>query len=147
MAASPCAKLFALVESDFTPLSLCQDAKPFLDQIASDDVCEGKLKDYARLLGAKTVRIEGPKGSTEVMPLKQIIFFRLIKQLSEAGLLFACVASLKEVYVSMTIEDFEHAASIVCGHTSSSCPISVVLDMHQAPTGAPTPSYGVFSGP
>ena len=23
-----------------------QDAKPFLDQIASDDVCEGKLKDY-----------------------------------------------------------------------------------------------------
>eukprot|EP00435_Cladocopium_sp_Y103_P071319 s366_g37.t1 len=80
------------VESDFTPLSLCQDsaealafvstdAKPFLDQIASDDVCEGKLKDY-------------------VMPLKQIIFFRLIKQLSE-------------VYVSMTIEDFENAASIV----------------------------------
>lgn len=42
------------------------------------------------------------------MPLKQIIFFRLIKQLSE-------------VYVSMTIEDFEHAASIVCGHTSRSC--------------------------
>ncbi|CAJ1388243.1 unnamed protein product [Effrenium voratum] len=34
------------------------------------------------------------------MPLKQIIFFRLIKQLSE-------------VYVSMTIEDFEKAASIV----------------------------------
>lgn len=81
LAAEPCAKLFALVESDFTPLSLCQDAKPYLDQIASDDVCEGKLKDY-------------------VMPLKQIIFFRLIKQLSE-------------VYVSMTIEDFENAASIV----------------------------------
>mmetsp|Transcript_40154 Transcript_40154/g.92869 ORF Transcript_40154/g.92869 Transcript_40154/m.92869 type:complete len:1180 (+) Transcript_40154:120-3659(+) len=81
IAAEPCAKLFALVESDFTPLSLCQDAKPYLDQIASDDVCEGKLKDY-------------------VIPLKQIIFFRLIKQLSE-------------VYVSMTIEDFENAASIV----------------------------------
>mmetsp|Transcript_7144 Transcript_7144/g.17135 ORF Transcript_7144/g.17135 Transcript_7144/m.17135 type:complete len:1180 (+) Transcript_7144:164-3703(+) len=81
LSAEPCAKLFALVESDFTPLSLCQDAKPYLDQIASEDVCDGKLKDY-------------------VMPLKQIIFFRLIKQLSE-------------VYVSMTIEDFEKAASIV----------------------------------
>lgn len=81
LSAGPCAKLFALVESDFTPLSLCQDAKPYLDQIASEDVCEGKLRDY-------------------VLPLKQIIFFRLIKQLSE-------------VYVSMTIEDFEHAASIV----------------------------------
>ncbi|CAE8600908.1 unnamed protein product, partial [Polarella glacialis] len=66
---------------DFTPLSLCQDAKPFLDQIATDDICEGKLKDY-------------------VTPLKQIIFFRLMKQLSE-------------VYISMTIEDFERAASIV----------------------------------
>ncbi|CAE7351950.1 TIF3A1 [Symbiodinium sp. CCMP2592] len=81
IAADPCAKLFGLVESDFTPLSLCQDAKPYLDQIASDEICEGKLKDY-------------------VIPLKQIIFFRLIKQLSE-------------VYVSMTIEDFENAASIV----------------------------------
>ncbi|OLP95886.1 Calreticulin [Symbiodinium microadriaticum] len=81
LAADPCAKLFGLVESDFTPLSLCQDAKPYLDQIASDEICEGKLKDY-------------------VIPLKQIIFFRLIKQLSE-------------VYVSMTIEDFENAASIV----------------------------------
>ncbi|CAE7024426.1 eif3a [Symbiodinium natans] len=81
LAAEPCAKLFGLVESDFTPLSLCQDAKPYLDQIASDEICEGKLKDY-------------------VIPLKQIIFFRLIKQLSE-------------VYVSMTIEDFENAASIV----------------------------------
>eukprot|EP00933_Yihiella_yeosuensis_P034259 TRINITY_DN2776_c0_g1_i6.p1 TRINITY_DN2776_c0_g1~~TRINITY_DN2776_c0_g1_i6.p1 ORF type:complete len:1229 (+),score=452.93 TRINITY_DN2776_c0_g1_i6:132-3818(+) len=80
-ASEPCKKLFALVESDFTPLSLCQDAKPFLDQIATDDVCEGKLKDY-------------------VTPLKQIIFFRLMKQLSE-------------VYVSMTIADFERAANIV----------------------------------
>ena len=26
-----------------------EDAKPFLDQIASDDVCEGKLKDYVPL--------------------------------------------------------------------------------------------------
>ncbi|CAE8625115.1 unnamed protein product, partial [Polarella glacialis] len=80
-ASEPCKKLFDLVESDFTPLSLCQDAKPFLDQIATDDICEGKLKDY-------------------VTPLKQIIFFRLMKQLSE-------------VYISMTIEDFERAASIV----------------------------------
>lgn len=81
LASEPCKRLFALIESDFTPLSLCQDAKPFLDQINQDDVCEGKLKNY-------------------VTPLKQIIFFRLMKQLSE-------------VYVSMTIEDFERAASIV----------------------------------
>merc|ERR1711870_33485 len=46
-----------------------------------EDVCDGKLKDY-------------------MTPLKQIIFFRLMKQLSE-------------VYSNMTIENFERAASIV----------------------------------
>lgn len=25
-----------------------EDAKPFLDKIASEDLCEGKLKDYVR---------------------------------------------------------------------------------------------------
>mmetsp|Transcript_23469 Transcript_23469/g.52737 ORF Transcript_23469/g.52737 Transcript_23469/m.52737 type:complete len:1166 (+) Transcript_23469:139-3636(+) len=77
----PVKRLFALIESDFTPLSLCQDAKPFLDEIAKDTVCEGKLVNY-------------------ITPLKQIIFFRLMKQLSE-------------VYANMTIENFERAASIV----------------------------------
>eukprot|EP00933_Yihiella_yeosuensis_P072717 TRINITY_DN8120_c0_g1_i1.p1 TRINITY_DN8120_c0_g1~~TRINITY_DN8120_c0_g1_i1.p1 ORF type:complete len:1189 (-),score=396.77 TRINITY_DN8120_c0_g1_i1:579-4019(-) len=81
LASEPCQKLFALIESDFTPLSLCQDAKPYLDKIASEEVCGGKLVNYAT-------------------PLKQIIFFRLMKQLSE-------------VYLSMKIEDFEKAASIV----------------------------------
>merc|ERR1719265_2971215 len=80
-AAEPCQKLFALIESDFTPLSLCQDAKPYLDQLTSEDFCEGALAEYA-------------------MPLKQIIFFRLMKQLSD-------------VYANMTIQNFEHAASIV----------------------------------
>mmetsp|Transcript_114923 Transcript_114923/g.371421 ORF Transcript_114923/g.371421 Transcript_114923/m.371421 type:complete len:1190 (-) Transcript_114923:112-3681(-) len=81
LSVEPCKRLFALIESDFTPLSLCQDAKPFLDEIATDEVCEGKLTNY-------------------ITPLKQIIFFRLMKQLSE-------------VYANMTIENFEHAASIV----------------------------------
>jgi len=82
-AAEPCQKLFALIESDFTPLSLCQDAKPFLDQIEDEagNVCEGKLADY-------------------ITPVKRIIFLRLMKQLSE-------------VYQNMTIENFERAASIV----------------------------------
>lgn len=81
LALKPCQKLFALIESDFTPLSLCQDAKPFLDEIASDVSSQGKLLEY-------------------VVPLKKIIFFRLMKQLSE-------------VYANMTIENFERAASIV----------------------------------
>merc|ERR550514_630377 len=76
-----CQRLFALIESDFTPLSLCLDAKPFLDELEGDEVCDGKLLQY-------------------VTPLKQIIFFRLMKQLSE-------------VYANMTIEMFERAASIV----------------------------------
>merc|ERR1719428_72375 len=80
-AAEPCQRLFALIESDFTPLSLCQDAKPFLDELESPELCEGKLAMY----------------STQ---LKQIIFFRLIKQLSQ-------------VYASMTIPHFEKMASIV----------------------------------
>eukprot|EP00930_Biecheleria_cincta_P022810 TRINITY_DN1658_c0_g1_i1.p1 TRINITY_DN1658_c0_g1~~TRINITY_DN1658_c0_g1_i1.p1 ORF type:complete len:1165 (+),score=318.11 TRINITY_DN1658_c0_g1_i1:305-3496(+) len=79
--AKACQKLFALVESEFTPLSLCQDAKPFLDEIAKGDLFDGALVQY-------------------VTPLKQIIFFRLMKQLSE-------------VYSNMTIENFEAAASIV----------------------------------
>merc|ERR1719478_699328 len=37
LATEPCRKLFDLVESDFTPLSLCQDAKPHLDEIALDE--------------------------------------------------------------------------------------------------------------
>lgn len=85
LAAEPCKKLFALIESDFTPLTLCQDAKPFLDEINGDvegtSVCNGKLAHY-------------------ITPLKQIIFFRLMKQLSE-------------VYANMTIANFERAASIV----------------------------------
>eukprot|EP00931_Biecheleriopsis_adriatica_P033601 TRINITY_DN194_c0_g1_i2.p1 TRINITY_DN194_c0_g1~~TRINITY_DN194_c0_g1_i2.p1 ORF type:complete len:1149 (+),score=363.94 TRINITY_DN194_c0_g1_i2:107-3553(+) len=76
-----CQKLFALVESEFTPLSLCQDAKPFLDEIAKGEMFNGALVQY-------------------VTPLKQIIFFRLMKQLSE-------------VYSNMTIANFEQAASIV----------------------------------
>jgi len=79
--AAPCQGLFALIESDFTPLSLCQDAKPFLDELENSELCEGKLAMY----------------STQ---LKQIIFFRLIKQLSQ-------------VYASMTIPHFEKMASIV----------------------------------
>eukprot|EP00929_Paragymnodinium_shiwhaense_P085951 TRINITY_DN4640_c1_g1_i2.p2 TRINITY_DN4640_c1_g1~~TRINITY_DN4640_c1_g1_i2.p2 ORF type:complete len:1291 (+),score=520.77 TRINITY_DN4640_c1_g1_i2:132-4004(+) len=81
LASEPCQRLFALVESDFTPLSLCQDAKPFLDEVATDKVCDGKLNAY-------------------VTPLKQIIFFRLMKQLSE-------------VYSNITIQNFEKAATIV----------------------------------
>jgi len=80
-AAEPCQRLFSLIESDFTPLSLCQDAKPYLDKIADEDICGGKLGIY-------------------ITPLQKIIFFRLMKQLSE-------------VYASMTIENFERAASIV----------------------------------
>mmetsp|Transcript_45585 Transcript_45585/g.122893 ORF Transcript_45585/g.122893 Transcript_45585/m.122893 type:complete len:917 (+) Transcript_45585:90-2840(+) len=79
LALQPCRDLFDLIESDFTPLSLCQDAKPLLDQVSS--LLDGKLEQY-------------------IMPLKQIIFFRLMKQLSD-------------VYASMTIENFENAASIV----------------------------------
>merc|ERR1719355_76419 len=47
-AAEPVQRLFALIESDFTPLSLCQDAKPFLDIIANETelVCDGKLCNY-----------------------------------------------------------------------------------------------------
>merc|ERR1719330_849914 len=81
LAVEPCRKLYALIESDFTPLSLCHDAGPFLDEISNGNVCDGKLQKY-------------------ITPLKQIIFFRLMKQLSE-------------VYANMTIENFEHAASIV----------------------------------
>merc|ERR1712087_387742 len=57
--------------------SLCQDAKPHLDLLSEDE---------------KTVGY--------VQPLKQIIFFRLMRQLSE-------------VYANMTIDNFERAASIV----------------------------------
>eukprot|EP00441_Pelagodinium_beii_P044795 CAMPEP_0197620830 /NCGR_PEP_ID=MMETSP1338-20131121/1561_1 /TAXON_ID=43686 ORGANISM="Pelagodinium beii, Strain RCC1491" /NCGR_SAMPLE_ID=MMETSP1338 /ASSEMBLY_ACC=CAM_ASM_000754 /LENGTH=1106 /DNA_ID=CAMNT_0043190115 /DNA_START=66 /DNA_END=3386 /DNA_ORIENTATION=- len=81
LSAEPCQKLFALVESEFTPLSLCQDAKPFLDEIGKGELFDGVLTQY-------------------VTPLKQIIFFRLMKQLSE-------------VYSNMTIDNFEQAASIV----------------------------------
>merc|ERR1712048_1378741 len=81
LATEACQRLFALIESDFTPLSLCQDAKPYLDSLNGDEASEQKLVDY-------------------VTPLKQIIFFRLTKQLSQ-------------VYVSMTISNFEKAASIV----------------------------------
>merc|ERR1719203_1589567 len=81
LASEPCQKLFALIESDFTPLSLCQDAKPFLDEISNGDHFGEKLVNY-------------------INPLKQIIFFRLMKQLSE-------------VYANMTIDNFERAASIV----------------------------------
>jgi len=81
LAAEPCKKLFALIESDFTPLSLCQDTKPYLDELATGNLFDGKLVEY-------------------ITPLKQIIFFRLMKQLTE-------------VYANMTIEKFEHAASIV----------------------------------
>ena len=82
LAGEPCKRLFALIESDFTPLSLCQDAKPFLDEISNTlDMFDGKLVNY-------------------ITPLKQIIFFRLMKQLSE-------------VYANMTIDNFEKAASIV----------------------------------
>jgi len=77
LASEPCQKLFELVEDDFTPLSLCQDAKPYLDEIAMHE----RLGSYST-------------------PLKQIIFFRLMKQLSE-------------VYANMTVENFERAASIV----------------------------------
>eukprot|EP00427_Karlodinium_veneficum_P025303 CAMPEP_0169102040 /NCGR_PEP_ID=MMETSP1015-20121227/21956_1 /TAXON_ID=342587 /ORGANISM="Karlodinium micrum, Strain CCMP2283" /LENGTH=1112 /DNA_ID=CAMNT_0009163117 /DNA_START=28 /DNA_END=3366 /DNA_ORIENTATION=+ len=76
-AAAPVKKLFELIESDFTPLSLCQDAKPFLEEISGMD----HLSEY-------------------VIPVKRIIFLRLVKQLSE-------------VYANMTIENFERAASIV----------------------------------
>ncbi|CAK0850751.1 unnamed protein product [Prorocentrum cordatum] len=79
LALQPCRDLFDLIESDFTPLSLCQDAKPLLDQVS--ELLDGKLEQY-------------------IVPLKQIIFFRLMKQLSD-------------VYASMTIENFEKAASIV----------------------------------
>jgi len=41
LALEPCKRLFALIESDFTPLSLCQDAKPFLDAINQEDVFDG----------------------------------------------------------------------------------------------------------
>merc|ERR1719229_1529885 len=41
LASEPCKKLFALIESDFTPLSLCQDAKPYLDEIANGDSLDG----------------------------------------------------------------------------------------------------------
>lgn len=78
-ASEACQKLFALIESDFTPLSLCQDSKPFLDQI--DVLNDGYLTEY-------------------ITPVKKIIFFRLMKQLSE-------------VYANMTISNFESAASIV----------------------------------
>jgi len=81
LAIEPCRKLFALIESDFTPLSLCQDAKPYLDEISNGNLFDDKLVDY-------------------ITPLKQIIFFRLMKQLSE-------------VYANMTIDNFERAASIV----------------------------------
>jgi len=81
LSAGPVQKLFALVESEFTPLSLCQDAKPFLDEIGKGELFDGALTQY-------------------VTPLKQIIFFRLMKQLSE-------------VYSNMTIDNFEQAASIV----------------------------------
>jgi len=45
-AAEPVQRLFALIESDFTPLTLCQDAKPFLDQLSDEnsEVCGGKLE-------------------------------------------------------------------------------------------------------
>merc|ERR1719203_2231666 len=81
LASEPCQKLFALIESDFTPLSLCQDAKPYLDEISNGNHFDDKLVHY-------------------ITPLKQIIFFRLMKQLSE-------------VYANMTIDNFERAASIV----------------------------------
>merc|ERR1719203_2781776 len=81
LASEPCQKLFALIESGFTPLSLCQDAKPYLDEISNGNHFDDKLVHY-------------------ITPLKQIIFFRLMKQLSE-------------VYANMTIENFERAASIV----------------------------------
>eukprot|EP00428_Durinskia_dybowskii_P000002 CAMPEP_0170292592 /NCGR_PEP_ID=MMETSP0116_2-20130129/46392_1 /TAXON_ID=400756 /ORGANISM="Durinskia baltica, Strain CSIRO CS-38" /LENGTH=900 /DNA_ID=CAMNT_0010544087 /DNA_START=104 /DNA_END=2803 /DNA_ORIENTATION=+ len=69
----------SLVEKGLLPLA--QDAKPFLDDIATGELFDGKLVPY-------------------ITPLKQIIFFRLMKQLSE-------------VYANMTIDNFEHAASIV----------------------------------
>mmetsp|Transcript_114761 Transcript_114761/g.180710 ORF Transcript_114761/g.180710 Transcript_114761/m.180710 type:complete len:1113 (+) Transcript_114761:62-3400(+) len=59
-AIEPVKKLFELIESDFTPLSLCQDAKPYLEEIATVE----SLQDY-------------------VTPVKKIIFLRLMKQLSE----------------------------------------------------------------
>merc|ERR1711920_195377 len=36
LGAEPCKRLFALIESDFTPLTLCQEADPFLKEIDSD---------------------------------------------------------------------------------------------------------------
>merc|ERR1712151_1309645 len=50
-AAEPCKRLFQLIESDFTPLSLCQEAEPYLDKVAMEttddgevgEVCGGKL--------------------------------------------------------------------------------------------------------
>lgn len=79
LAIDPCRELFDRIESDFTPLTLCDDAKPYLEEIQT--ALDGQLAQY-------------------VTPLKQIIFFRLMKQLSE-------------VYCSMTIEHFERAASVV----------------------------------
>merc|ERR1712176_1534458 len=46
LAVEPCRKLFDLIESDFTPLSLCQEAEPFLEQIDNEELCGGKLKAY-----------------------------------------------------------------------------------------------------
>merc|ERR1712187_692362 len=64
-------------------MGFCPEAAPWLNSIENPagDVCEGRLSHY-------------------VMPVKKIIFFRLMKQLSE-------------VYANMTIENFEKAASIV----------------------------------
>ena len=38
-----------------------EDAKPYLDQIASDEICEGKLKDYVRDLSRNGWRMAGPR--------------------------------------------------------------------------------------
>merc|ERR1712187_357953 len=64
-------------------MGFCPEAAPWLNSIENPagDVCEGRLSHY-------------------VTPVKKIIFFRLMKQLSE-------------VYANMTIENFGQAASIV----------------------------------
>jgi len=53
-----------------------EDAKPYLDQIASEDVCEGKLRDYVWMLSYQhALRMCGYEYEFKILGQEILILF------------------------------------------------------------------------
>ena len=61
------------------PTQTREDAKPYLDQIASEDVCEGKLRDYVWMLSYQhALRMCGDGYESKITGQELLILFPIL---------------------------------------------------------------------